>query len=116
MSFTEDDLRNALQRKQPRDGFAGRVLARIDEPPPAPRAPWYWWRAAIAVVCMLVLAVGALRYEQVRRERLQAEAARDQLMLALQLTAGKLKSARARIVNLSYENRPDNPGQERNVE
>ncbi len=116
MSFTEDDLRNALQRREPRDGFAGRVLARLDDPPPAPGAPWYWWRAAVAALCILVLAVGALRYEHVRRQRLQAEAARDQLMLALQLTAGKLKSARARIVNLSYESRPDNPGQERSVE
>jgi hypothetical protein len=116
MSFSEDDLRNALQRKQPRDGFAARVLARLDEAPPAPRVPWYAWRAALALLCLLVFAAAAWRYQQIRRERLQAEAARDQLMLALELTAGKLKSARARIVHLSYENRPANSGPERNVE
>ncbi len=121
MRWTEDDLRRAMRRTEPGVLFAARVMALLDEEPAAPAVPWYlaarpWWRAAVAVVCLLVLSVGVLRFEQERRQRRQAEAARDQLMMALQLTAGKLKMTRARIVNLSYEQRPESDGREGRVE
>ncbi len=123
MKPMEDDLRRALRRKEPPEGFARRVMERLGEAPARPGVPWVlaargsWWRAAAAAVCVVVLTVGgALRYEHDRRDRLAAEAARDQLLTALRLTAGKLKMTRARIVSMSYEESPQGARREGGVE
>ncbi len=107
MSWTEDDLRRALERRDAPEGFAARVMARLGEPERV-EAPVHvglfarpWWRMATVAASLAVLLTGGLmQYEHQRRERMEAEAARDQLLTALQLTAGKLKLTRARIVGL----------------
>ena len=113
MSWMDDELREALRRRSPSEGFADRVMERIERggavaevPPRFARRPaaYSWWRmTAIAASVLLLLGVATMRYEKQRREREQAELAKDQLFTALRLTAGKLKMARARIVNIGYE-------------
>jgi hypothetical protein len=100
MNDLENELRSALKRKDPRANFAEDVLARIVREP-APRGGWreslaaIWsaphlrWAAATALAC-LVLVVGIVHWQRVKRERAQAETARAQLMQALRIASSKL--------------------------
>lgn len=111
MSWIEDQLRKSLGRLEPPEGFAGRVMERIerglsgstppakvvDWRPPVRRGPWYRF-AAIAACVILIVAGGLFQARRERRARERAEA--EQAFAALQLTAGKLHSVRARIANV----------------
>jgi hypothetical protein len=119
MQFSEDDLRSALQPKDPGPEFTQRVMARVNrqehaKPVPAISKPWWsrfadeWlapsgWRPAIvgamAVVLMVAAAwIGIERYqsyiEQVRnqkvQEEMQARNAEQQAVRALRITSAKL--------------------------
>jgi anti-sigma-K factor RskA len=104
MSQFERDLREALRRKEPPPGFAGRVIARsreIEERREA-RASWKWswrWSAAVAVVVML-LAGGSLYQE---RRRQEAERSKDQLLLALRVTGAKVRVVQERLSQIQLK-------------
>ena len=121
MHFSEDDLREALKRKDPGEGFTQRVMARVNqaqsESKPVLATPekksngsfMAWWMHrpawAIAVVAILLLAfgIGGYQYSEYRhaeemrlaRERQQqlqqeAEKARDQAIMALEIARAKM--------------------------
>jgi hypothetical protein len=100
MKHLEDELRKALRRKQPPEGFAERVLSKTET---VPRGVWFnvfvrhglrW--ALAGVMCLLLLAVG-IRYRQAKEEYTRGEAAKTQLMLALRITADKLQFAQLKL-------------------
>ncbi|MDZ4802206.1 MAG: hypothetical protein SGI92_28950 [Bryobacteraceae bacterium] len=101
----EELLRQGLRRREPRDGFANRVLARLDEPKrsaPVAQASWWSWimAPAMAAVLIAVLGLGALQYQRVGRERQQrakAEQALGQFARAMEITASKLELAQTRV-------------------
>jgi hypothetical protein len=100
MSRLEDELRNALRREEPPQGFASRVLARA-EAGPAPRR-WFAWpplRWASAVTAVAVVA-GGLSYERERRTRAEGERAKEQVLLALHITGSKLQFVKEKIHEL----------------
>jgi len=85
----DHQLRNALERTQPSADFAGRVI-RAAGKQATRRNVWVAWKRWIAVpiaASILVLAVGI---EQQRRQRIQGEAAKAQLIQAFEITSGKL--------------------------
>lgn len=100
MKDLENELRKALERREPPDGFAERVLARL-EPAPAPKPGWrealislvrvpdLRWATAAVVAC-LMLTLGALHYRRVQQERAAGEAAKSQVMQALRIASSKL--------------------------
>jgi hypothetical protein len=118
MHFSEDDLREALKRKDPGSGFTQRVLARAEqaktEGKPAPAAKksngfLAWWRLRpawiVAVTAVLLLGFGWAGYQYAEyrhqkqaeitaaiheKELQEAERARDQAILALQIARSKL--------------------------
>jgi cytochrome c-type biogenesis protein CcmH/NrfG len=120
MHFSEDDLREALKRKDPGEGFSQRVMARVNQAqsekksalakekkPNGAFLPWWMHRPAwtIAVVATLLLAFGIggyqyseyrhaeeIRVARARQQQLQQEAerARDQAILALEIARAKL--------------------------
>lgn len=119
MHFSEDDLREALKRKNPDEGFTQRVMARVNQTKAESTAQpatkkvngkflaWWTLRPAwtIAVVAVLLLAfgIGGYQYSEYRhaeenriaREKQQqlqreAERARDQAILALEIARAKL--------------------------
>lgn len=90
MSRLDDELRSALRREQPPPGFAERVLARTASKQPG--RPW--WAAAIAAG---VLLAGGLEFEHQRRIRAQGESAKEQVMLALEITSSKLQFVKEKI-------------------
>ena len=99
----EKALQSALARKNPPDGFADRVMARLPEAQsssssnvrtmPSRRPAW------LAIGLAASLAVGSfagLRYQQYR----QGQEASRQLMLALQITGEKLTLAQHKVVGV----------------
>src|ERR1051326_9114384 len=120
MHFSEDDLRAALKRKDPGEGFTQRVMARVEQakaegdgkPVRKSRALPPWWIRrpvwAFAVVGLLILAFAWAGFEyseylydqmarkqqqqleEARRQQQEAEHARDQAILALRLAGSKL--------------------------
>ena len=124
MKNLDDELRNALRREQPDDGFVDRVLDRVEDAQRQPLASKpvgsgfsriappeggsdgggvIRWLAAAAVV----LAVGGAgiqyqtaRVERARAEQAAGEAAGQRVMLALQIAGSKLHLVQSRINRL----------------
>ena len=104
MKPLDDELRSALQRREPPAGFEERLLARIArEKPPAERGwlaslrglvpvPRLRWVAAGVMACLFIVA-GAYRYRQIQRERAEGEMAKAQVMKAMHLASSKLNVA-----------------------
>jgi len=120
MHFSEDDLREALKRKDPGEGFTQRVMAQVNqaqsESKPVLAKPkksngaflgWLMHRPAwaIVVVAILLLAFGIggyqyseyrhaeeMRIARARQQQLQQEAerARDQAIMALEIARAKM--------------------------
>jgi hypothetical protein len=97
MTDFEDQLRRALERKEPSADFAARVVARAALP--RGRAPWFnplaWASAGIAAS----LLVGAMSLDLGRREktRQQGEEARAQLIQAMQITSTQLDKIHKKV-------------------
>jgi len=87
MRDMEEQLREAMARVQPPDGFAARVMARTAH---QPRRPWYARYGAIAAVIVLACSLFAGLYVRHVRQQEAAEQAQRQLTFALRLTAEKL--------------------------
>jgi hypothetical protein len=104
MDRLENALREALRRKAPPEGFAERVLARHVAPAPKPGAweafrlwfqfPSLRWAAAAALTIVLL---AGFQYTAERRRRAQGEAAKEQVLMALRITADKLDYTRAKV-------------------
>src|SRR5206468_7135580 len=91
MNDFENELRAALRRKQPPDGFALRV-ARAS----VKTAPWRTGWIAGAIAACLLLSTGAFEYRQY-----QGRKAKQQLLLALEITGSKLNLAEQKISDWS---------------
>jgi uncharacterized protein HemX len=119
MHFSEDDLREALKRKDPGEGFTQRVMARVNQAkaegtaPPATRKvngkflSWWMhrpvWAMAVAAMLLLACGIGGYQYSEYRhaeemriarakQQQLQQEAerARDQAIMALEIARAKM--------------------------
>ena len=112
MNRFEDELRNALRREEPPEGFAARVLARAAAEPER-RSVWArimdWFRMPMvartvmaAGLCLMVVA--GVQYEQQRRERIRGEAAKQRLLVALRVTGSSLRAVhdKVRELNANY--------------
>lgn len=96
----DDELRAALQRRDPSPDFTNRVLARVaaESARPASRTgsqKWTRWVAAMAA--SLLLAAGTLEVRHYRGERAKA-----QVLLALRITATKLNKAQKKVQMISH--------------
>lgn len=105
MDRFEEALKQALRRQEPPDGFAANVL-RLAGQPPAPRGvresfrgwlrlPALRWSAAAAMTLALMFSI---QYAAEQRRRAEGERARQQVLTAVQITAGKLDNARNKVL------------------
>ncbi len=97
----EQELKEAFKRKEPAKGFAERVLRQVA---PAQRQSVSRGWASLAVAASLFVgAFGVVRYEEYRKGEQAAEHAaehaKDQLMLALRITAKTLDTVERKLRN-----------------
>ena len=101
MTPLDDELQNMLKRKEPPEGFAERVLARLETAPPKRnliRRTIHLWRwpvlrwITVAAACLLLVA-GIARYQHQQRVRAQAEQASRQAIQALEIARAELNTA-----------------------
>jgi len=101
MTDFEDQLRRALERRDPSQDFAARVLARVSaQRRPRSISNWFQWPAwtAAAVAASLLLASTGLDLE--RRQRIareQGEEARAQLLQAIEITSAQLNKIHKKV-------------------
>ena len=106
MTRLEDQLRAALQHEEPPAGFADRVLGlAVERDERRERSLWFQFRSMFAVrrlswaaaaVALVVVASGVgLRIQKERR--VEGEAAKRQVMLALRITGEKWQVAAKEI-------------------
>lgn len=101
-SSFDHNLRNALRRVEPSDGFAQRVMSRLPEKHPRSR---YWLGAIAAAVALLATFAGI---DQHRREhRMQAEQTQREVVFALSLASEKLDHAMNRANSRLQRSAPD---------
>lgn len=87
MNDLENQLREALRRQDPSEGFAERVMAQI----PHGRQSRAWsrqWLAVAAAACVAVVGVGS--WNQHQREA-QGEQAKQELIYALSVASNSLQ-------------------------
>ena len=92
----EDQIRDALRRQDPSDGFAGRVLLRsqtaLRAETPRPRFR-ILWPATVAATAALALSI-SIEYHS-----LQEQSAGRQAIQALQIASEELNTARDKVLN-----------------
>jgi len=88
MDWLEEELKSALSRKEPSEGFDARVTAAAQKRKvtPMPRS----WLAAAATVVVLAGAGEGYRWHQ-------GQLAKDQVMLAMRIAGGKLNRVQTQI-------------------
>jgi len=92
MNPLEQQLREALRRQDPPEGFAERVLQRAQAAPPLRRRPPFLLAAAASILGLLVpLGLGYHLHEVHRRAEIAR--AQAQMLLALQVTSQKINLA-----------------------
>lgn len=100
MDRLENELRKALKRKEPPPGFSGRVLACAAG---TRRKAWagsfkrrsLGWGLA-ALLCIMIFAAG-IEYRKTQEEMAGANAAKEQLMLALRIAGDQMQFVRSKI-------------------
>lgn len=120
MHFSEDDLKKALEHKDPGAGFTQRVMARVNQakaegdtkPAARPKktngALLAWWKLrpawnfAVVAILLVAFGMGGYQYAEYRhredikiaaenqRQLKEAEKARDQAVMALEIARSKL--------------------------
>ncbi len=103
MKHLEDELKKALRREDPPEGFVERVLAAATMRKQSAwdrffASPGLRW--AFAGALCLMLAVAGVEYKRAVEEQARGAAAKAQLMLALRITADKLQIAQEKVQKL----------------
>ena len=109
MSYLEDDLKMALRRAEPPEGFADRVLARANGSGPVQPSWWQYlsvlvrpprlqWVALSLIVSFMIPAAGIYRKE--RQARAEGERAKEQLVFAMRITGNKLHRVHQRVLEM----------------
>lgn len=93
MKSFEDELRSALGKRIPPEGFSDRVMAAMG---PRRQHPGRWWLAAAAALVLILAGV----IERDRTERMEAQAASEELVRAVEIVNAKLDGARQRVIEI----------------
>ncbi len=97
----DHELNRALARTSAPEGFADRVLARLDQQHAPTR---HWFTAStlrrIAAAVVLTAALGGLTAHQiVEHRRTEGERARRELMTALHIASAKMRVAQRAVAH-----------------
>lgn len=92
----EDELKLALQRKEPPDGFRQRVLAATSTRAGRPRHPY----RSLAAAALLTVLLGGTTAHFIEQRR-EGERAKEQVLQALRITSHELRDTRQHIQELT---------------
>ncbi len=108
----EHELRQALKRKEPPDGFDDRVLSKIaaGQGVDVRTTTRRWSRASLPIAASLIVAFSATYYVQHQQQQralvtqAQTEQAAREVVLALQIASDTISTAQARVEEITrYE-------------
>ena len=106
----EEQLREALRRVEPSQGFAERVVTRLPEP--QSRSFQRFWFAAVAA-CVALLLVFTIVHQNRRERMVQAHETERQVVFAIALAVEKLDHVNARLQKSAPEVRIEDKKGER---
>lgn len=86
----DNELKAALRRKEPPEGFTERVLVSCRAQRDIPRGTARRWRYAAAAAVLVAALAGGEAYRVVR--------AKQQMLTALHITSAKLRDARNHVM------------------
>jgi hypothetical protein len=96
MDWLEQELKQALERKEPSPGFAARVAAAARPATPVRKAWFAVPRWAAAAAALLVVSGGGLGYRHH-----EGMVAKEQVMQAMKITGAKLHRIQERVKEVS---------------
>ncbi len=102
MTPFEEELKKALARKEPGEGFVDQVLTKVETnrsgTAKARLVAWSnpLWRFASAAILLMVALISGLAYRQHERVA-KGEAAKNQLLLAMRIAGSELHEAQLRV-------------------
>lgn len=96
----DDELRQALHRESPPEGFRDRVMHRIAANAPQKKRTHTRWRIAAAVMLLTTGTIGGITLHHIEQQR-QGERARAQVMLALHIAGQKVNYVRETLKGTS---------------
>jgi hypothetical protein len=104
MNRFDNDLREALKRRQAPAGFVDKVMSQVRNRAQertrevgSPRTRAFAWHWAPALAVALILAATPLLYREHLR-RIEGEKAKEQLLFALRVTGSKLRGVQEKVV------------------
>lgn len=102
----EDELRRALQRQQPPEGFGAGVAAKIA----SARRPISAWDpkrrfAGWAMAATIAAAAGSTVYYAHRQQIAEAERVRNEAVVGLRIASAKLNEVHERLLQISSQKR-----------
>jgi len=106
----EEELKKALERREPSADFTARVLARVAEAD-AQKSVSFWrtlwsapaWRLGLATAAAALLMLTGGGVYQHREREAKGLAAKRQLLLALQITGNKLQRIQEQVKESAQE-------------
>lgn len=111
MSSFEDELRKAMERREPGENFTARILARVTrEESRKTRSSWapFWqftWQASYARVAwataLLLIFGGLIAYRQHVRAA-EGRLAKEQLLTAIHIAGTQLHEAQLRVKRIEF--------------
>ncbi len=111
MSLFEDELRKAMERREPGEDFTARILARVErEESRKSRSSWipFWrltWQAGYArlawAAALLLIFTGLVGYRQHVRA-MEGRAAKQQLLAAMHIAGAQLHEAQLRVKRIEF--------------
>ncbi len=108
MTPFEDELKKALSRRQPSDTFSPGVLERVaqrDSRRKVKRSAFNWWFPSywrpLAALVLILVFVSSVAYRE-HLHRLQGQAAKRQLLLAMRIAGSELHEAKLRLKRVEF--------------
>ncbi len=107
MNRLEEELKSALRREEPPEGFSDRVLARVAGHERQRQRSRRWFAMPVlrwaAAAVIIIAAGGGFEYHKQVQERREGERAKQQVMLALRITSEKLQQVQWKVRQLNRD-------------
>ncbi len=100
----ESEVKALFARREPSRDFTDGVMARVREHRGRRRRPFVLWRWAMAGALAASMGIGGFYWREAREREERAARARDQLVLAVQITNAKLDKAREAVIGVMRRN------------